>query len=219
MEHTTALTPSEQRKGKFFAFENQRKRVGDKLPQFIDGEIQLLDTGLTFALPALFTVGGKVGGKDAIVRMYGFTDPYPLNTPIRDRVAAKAARAAEAPRAAFAGDKGEYLLQSGQIVLFPNPNAGQPGKSGNPQTDMYGYWNPGGDHTIVKIGAWMGDKDGKGYINGETQLPLPGKEDGVIPDADPTEALHMEGHEQHEQEAPSRSRRGRRAEADAPMDR
>jgi len=206
-------TTTTQPKGKFFAFENQRKRAGDNRPQFIDGQIELLDSGKVFALPAIFVVGGKVDGKAAITRMYGFTDPYPIDTPIRERVAAKAAREQEAPRAAFVGEKGEYLLQSGQYILFPNPAAGTPGKSGHANTDMYGYWNPGSQYPIVKLGAWMGDKNGKGYINGETQLPLPGKEDGVLPDIDPSETYDNHNQDLEHESAP-RGRRGRAKETE-----
>lgn len=190
---STALTnPEQQRKGKFFAFENSRKRAGDNRPQFIDGEIELLDTGLVFSMPAVFAVGGKIDGKAVISRMYGFTDPYPMDTPVRDRIAAKAVRNEEAPRAAFVGEQGPYLLRAGQFVLWPNMDAGKPGKSGKAMTDMYGYWNPGAAHPIIKLGLWMGEKDGRGYINGETQLPLPGKEDGVLPDYEQDESLHMD---------------------------
>lgn len=209
-----APTTVQQPKGKFYAFENNQKRAGDNRPQFVDGQIELLNSGKVFALPAIFVVGGKKDGKDVIARMYGFTDPYPIDTPIRDRVAAKAAREQEPARAAFTGDRGEYLLKSGQYILWPNPDAGKPGKSGHPMTDMYGYWNPGKEYPIVKIGAWMGEKDGRGYINGETQLPLPGKEDGIIPDADPNESLEL-GADQDpglEHETSPRNRRGRSRE-------
>ncbi len=128
-------------------------------------------------------------GKYVVDRMCGWTEPKPVDTPPRDRIAAKVARENEPARAAFVGEKGPYMLEAGQYVFFRNPTAGQPGKSGNMTTDMYGYWNPGAEYPIVKIGCWMGEKNGKGYINGETQLPLPGKEDGVLPDVDPNETF------------------------------
>jgi hypothetical protein len=178
-----------QPKAKFFAFENNRKRAGDTQPAYIDGQIGIPGSDITFAMPATFAKGSKVDGKYVIDRMFGWTEPTPVDTPPRDRIAAKVARENEPARAAFVGEKGPYMLEAGQYVFFRNPTAGQPGKSGNMTTDMYGYWNPGAEYPIVKIGCWMGEKNGKGYINGETQLPLPGKEDGVLPDVDPNETF------------------------------
>jgi hypothetical protein len=198
-------------KGKFYAFENQRKRAGDTRPQFIDGEIEIPGTDVKFALPAIFAKGGIVNGKPAIARMYGFTEPYPVGTAIRDRVAIKSARASEKPKVAFETDKGPYMLQPGQYVFFPNPKAGMPGPNGGTQTDLFGYFNPGGEYPVFKLGAWLGEKDGKGYINGEIQIPLPGKDDGVIENVDPSETLEQTGQEEgvgHDE--PARGGRGGR---------
>jgi hypothetical protein len=216
MDQTTNQHP----KGKFYAFENDRKRVGDSRPQFIDGEIEIPGTDLKFELPAIFSKGGFVDGKPVIERMYGYTAPYPKNTPIRERVAIKAARANEKAKVAFENDKGPYMLEPGQYVFFPNPKAGTPGPNGGTHTDLFGYFNPGGDMPVFKLGAWLGEKDGKGYINGEIQVPLPGKDDGVIPDADPTETLGYQANSvEHAADAePQRSgRRGRARSEDADM--
>ncbi len=213
---------NQQPKGKFYAFENQRKRTGDKRPQFIDGEIEIPGTDVRFALPAIFAKGGIVNGKPAIERMYGFTEPYPINTPIRDRVAIKSARASEKPKVAFENDKGPYLLQPGQYVFFPNPKAGMAGPNGGTQTDLFGYFNPGGEYPVFKLGAWLGEKDGKGYINGEIQVPLPGKDDGVVPDADPSEAISYQSEtvDYTADAEPQRSgRRSRARSEDADMSR
>lgn len=207
-----------QPKGKFHTFENNRKRSAGG-PQFDGGEIALPSGSASFELQGTFAKAEEIGGKQVITRMWGRTKASPVGTAIRDRVAAEAARAAEKPRAAFIGQGDKpYLLESGQYVYFRNPQAGEAGKSGHPQTDMYGYWNPGAAYPIVKLGGWFGESEkGVGYFNGETQLPLPGKEDGVIPDADPSE--HLEDFSQEpengtafdvEQDAAQTTRRGRR---------
>lgn len=198
-----------QPKAKFFAFENNRKRAGDKQPAYIDGEIGIPGSDIKFAMPATFAKGRKDGDKYVIDRMFGWTDATPIGTAPRDRIAAKVARENEPARPAFVGEKGPYMLEAGQYVFFPSQAAGTPGKSGHLTTDMYGYWNPGREFPIVKIGCWMGEKNGKGYINGETQLPLPGPEDGLVPDVDPTE--HFEDPSKEPMAETKRSRGGRAA--------
>lgn len=194
-----------QPKAKFFAFENQRKRAGDNQPAYIDGKIGIPGSNIVFDMRATFAKGHTEDGKSVIDRMYGWTDATPVGTSAQDRIAAKVARENEPARPAFIGEKGPYMLEAGQYVFFRSPTAGQPGKSGNMTTDMYGYWNPGAEYPIVKIGCWMGEKDGKGYINGETQLPLPGKEDGVLPDIDPNETFE----DPNKEEVASMSKRSR----------
>lgn len=167
-----------QPRGDFVAFMNRDKQPRDKRPAF-EGRIAKpgTDEKREMALWAHEYADPKTG--EMKIMFNGSVDAVPTGTPAAEQLAALVAAAPAAQDQSF----NNLTIAPRQIVLFQNGfKADAPEKD---RPDYWGAYNPGDGSPLVRTSVWLKtDRNGRAYLSGATQYPIPGKSEVEMQTAD-----------------------------------
>ena len=170
------MDQNQRLRGDFVAFMNRDKQPGDRKPAF-EGRIAKpgTDEKRGMALWAHDYTDPKTG--EVKVMFSGSADVNPTGAPAAAQIAALVTSAREA------ATLNNLSINSGQVVLFPNGFKGEAPDKDRP--DYWGAYNPGDGSELVRISAWAKtDRNGRAYLTGATQYPIPGKTEAEMQQAD-----------------------------------
>jgi len=199
------MDQTQRPRGDFVAFLNRAKKPGDRQPAF-EGRIAKpgTDEKREMALWAHEYADPKTG--EVKVMFNGSAEANPTGAAAAEQIAALVRAAPEA------ATLNNLSIEAGQIVLFPNGfKADAPDKN---RPDYWGAYHPGDGSELVRISVWTKtDRNGRAYLSGATQYPIPGMTEAAMQRADDgLEALLERGDvTQGMPKEPKRTERGGRA--------
>jgi hypothetical protein len=165
-----------QPRGDFVAFLNRDKKPGDKQPAF-EGRIAKPGTEekRAIALWAHEYTDPKTG--EVKIMFNGSAEANPTGAAVAEQIAALVQAAPEA------ATLNNLAIAGRQIVLFPNGFKDEAPDKARP--DFWGAYNPGDGTDLVRISVWTRtDRNGRAYLSGATQYPIPGKTEAEMQKAD-----------------------------------
>ncbi|MGE0701170.1 MAG: hypothetical protein AB7O57_18895 [Hyphomicrobiaceae bacterium] len=197
-----------QPRGDFVAFMNRDKQPGDNRPAF-EGRIAKPGTEekREMALWAHQYADARTG--EIRIMFNGSVDAVDAAASAVDQLTALVATA---PEGAAEQSLNNLSLKPRQIVLFPNGFKGDAPDKDRP--DYWGAYNPGDGSALVRISTWLKkDRNGRAFMSGATQYPLPGKSEAEMQRADARDGLEeLVGRGDVTKGMPDKKRKGGRGE-------